>query len=84
MGSIFNERGSPPRDGFDVTPDDDTDLPKLIRGFVVAVAGDVDVTFEGGGRVTLPSMVAGVVHPGIIRRIHAENTTADGIVGLTD
>jgi len=80
----FNTSSAPPSDGFDVTPDDDEDLPKVIRGFVVGLAGDVDVTFMSGNRVTLPSMVAGVMHPGYIKKIHAENTTATGIVGLTD
>jgi len=73
---------SPINDGFDITPDDDNDLAKVTRGLMVAVGGDVTVVFKGGGTVTLPELVPGVIYPIRAARVLAAGTDASGIVGL--
>lgn len=68
----------------DVTPDDNNDLDLgPCRGFIVAVAGNVNViAFGDDTAVVLPSMVAGVVHPVAVKRILSTSTTATGIVAV--
>ena len=81
----FYETSAPPRKAAAVTKSDSADLPQVIRGFVVGTTGDVKVTFADdadGSSVTLPKMVAGVVHPGIIKRIWSTGTEPTSIIGL--
>ncbi|WIY26004.1 spike base protein, RCAP_Rcc01079 family [Parasedimentitalea psychrophila] len=73
---------SPIIDGFDITPDDGTDLTKVTRGLMVAVGGDVTVVFKGGGTVTLPELSPGVIYPVRVARVLVTGTDATGIVGL--
>jgi hypothetical protein len=49
---------------------------------IVTTAGDVKVTFYDGTTVTLPALVAGVIHPVCVRRVWSTSTTATGIVGV--
>lgn len=67
-----------------VTPSDTDDLPLgACRGFIVGVAGDVEVIgSDDSTAVVLPAMAAGVVHPCSVRRILAGSTTATGIVAV--
>jgi len=62
------------------TPSDEV-LPKRLRGFQVAVAGDVEIEYENGDVVVWPACAAGVphAHAGMVR-ITSGNTTATGIV----
>ncbi len=63
-----------------ITPDDNTDLPFRPRGILVGTAGDVRMADEDGTVTTVPSLVAGVIHPFSPTRIYSSSTTAVGIV----
>lgn len=69
-------------DGFAITPNDTTDLPKLTRGLLVGTTGAVRVTMLSGAVLTLPSLAAGVIHSLQVTRVHSTGTTATGIFGL--
>ena len=64
-----------------IDPNDNTDLPHVIRCFWVAGAGDVQVTTSGGETIVLPAASAGGWHACQIKRIWVTNTTATGIIG---
>lgn len=72
----------PPEGGFVVVPNDAQDLREVIRGVMVAVAGDVRVALISGDVVTLPSLRPGVQYAFRATQIFASGTTASGIVGL--
>lgn len=65
-----------------VTPNDDADIAMISRGILVGVSGSVQVTMESGDVITIPTLVAGVVHPIRVKRVHATGTTATGIVSF--
>ena len=73
---------SPPVRAFSITPDDQTDLDRPIRGLMVAIAGDVALTTEAGDDVVLPGLLPGIQYAIRARRILATGTNADGLVGL--
>ncbi len=66
-------------DYWPITPSDSTDLPVIVRGILVAVAGDIRVTRRDGTVVTLtvPSGFA----PFSAVRVWATGTTATGLTG---
>ena len=74
-------QSSAPSGGFDVTPDDNADLPYMTRAIMVTASGDVSVTYKDGSSHTLPGLLAGVQYTGQFRRIRATGTTATGIKG---
>lgn len=61
-----------------VTLDADIDTPS--RGLIVAVAGNVAVTMANNDRITLPALIAGVIHPVSVKKVHTSGTTATGII----
>lgn len=65
-----------------VAPDDANDLTVAARAIALGAAGDLKVTTYGGDILTIPSgaLVAGVLHPIMIRRVWATGTTATGLV----
>ena len=68
--------------GLAITPDDNADIAGgSLRGFYVAVAGNVKVTMRDGSIVTWPALAAGAPHPIEAKRIWSTGTTATGIVG---
>ena len=73
---------SPVQGGFDVTPDDATDLPEVTRALMVSAAGDVTVTLKNGDQITLPGLAPGVIYPVRAIRVWATDTTAAGVKGL--
>ena len=75
---------SPASGGFDITPDDASDLAVLPRAVMVAGGGDLGVVLMDGSTVVLPALAAGVLYPVRTRRVltAAGGTTATGIVGL--
>jgi hypothetical protein len=52
------------------------------RGFIVGVAGNVNIVGLDGNSCVLPAMVAGVTHPCAGQGILASGTTATGIVAV--
>ncbi|WP_323764780.1 spike base protein, RCAP_Rcc01079 family [Marinovum sp.] len=68
--------------GFDITPDDATDLTTLPRGLMVSTTGDVAVTFADGSSLVLPGLTPGVIYPLRTARVLASGTTATGLKGL--
>lgn len=73
---------SPVFGGFDITPDDGTDLQGVTRAVILGTAGDLAVTLKNGDTITLPNLVAGVIYPFRIARVLATGTTASNIKGL--
>jgi hypothetical protein len=67
-----------------ITPDDGTDLVAVTRAISFAVAGVLHITDANGNDVTIPdgALVAGVMHPLRVKRVHADTTTCTGIVGF--
>lgn len=66
-----------------ITPSDSADIPGgTIRGFTVAVAGNVAVVMADGSTGTLSNLPEGVQHAYQVTRILATGTTATGIIGL--
>ena len=68
--------------GFDVTPDDTTDLAPLPRALMVSTVGDVAVRFPDGSDMILPGLSPGVIYPLRAARVLATGTTATGLKGL--
>lgn len=68
--------------GFDITPDDGSDLSELPRALMVSGAGDVAVEFVNGTSMTLPGLQVGVIYAIRPQRVRASGTTATGIKGL--
>lgn len=68
--------------GFDISPDDDSDLVQVTRAFMVSGAGDVSVVLKSGATLNLAGLTSGVLYPFRVCKICATGTTATGIVGL--
>ena len=73
---------SPIFGGFDITPDDATDLVSLTRAIILEGAGDVAVILKNGDAITLPALAAGVIYPVRVARVLSTGTTATGLKGL--
>lgn len=73
---------SPIQGGFDIVPDDATDLSAVTRAVMVSAAGDVAVILKNGDRLTLPGLLPGVIYPLRALRVEATGTTATGLKGL--
>ncbi len=73
---------SPISGGFDITPDDATDLPRMTRAVMVAAAGDLAVVLKSGETLTLPALTPGAIYPVRIARVLATGTTATDVKGL--
>ena len=76
MGSIFQRTRPLVARRIDVTPDDDTDLPKPTADFVVAAGTGTRPEEADEQRLTM----VGWRSTGHTDEFHAENTTADGTV----
>jgi hypothetical protein len=68
--------------GFDIAPDDASDLTTLPRALMVTGGGDIAVVLKDGTSLTLPGLAVGVIYPLRVQRISATGTTATGIKGL--
>jgi len=67
---------------FAVTPDDDDDLPELVRGLYVGGGGAVAIHDAEGGTTVFSGVPSGTVLPVRARRVRATDTTATALVGL--
>jgi hypothetical protein len=67
-----------------VTPDDDNDLPEVLRAIAFSAEGTLKVKTLGGTIVTIPSgtLAAGMFHPIFIVRVYATGTTVTDILGV--
>lgn len=71
---------APYEGGFDVTPNDSTDLATWARGLWIDGAGTIKVTMANDTAVTLTIPAAGFELKGYrIRRVWSTGTTATGI-----
>lgn len=69
------------KSGFQITPNDAEDLPMNVRALTALVAGQVLITTSDGD--TFPIYLnAGQQFILEIRRVHATDTEATGLVGL--
>jgi len=82
VGNQRLDLDDPCEDLFEVTPNDNEDLPYATRAIYVGSAGDVKVTTVRGNDVVIPDAENGW-HPVRAKRIHATGTTATGILGGT-
>lgn len=62
------------------TPDDDTEYDPPLRGFLVLVEGDVELTDIIGNDITKADVPAGTFIPGYITKVK-EGTTAGFLTG---
>jgi hypothetical protein len=73
---------SPPADGGIITPSDSVDIDPPLRGLLVQTTGPVRVTLRSGAVVPIPTLAAGVMHPGLIVRVWATDTDVGIIAGF--
>lgn len=73
---------SPIEGGFDIVPDDATDLPAVTRALMVTTAGTVAVRLLNGQTLSLPGLTPGVLYPFRVLRVLVSGTTATGVKGL--
>jgi hypothetical protein len=73
---------APASDGFAITPDDDEDLPEVVRAIYVGVAGDVTAVLREGATLSFTNVPAGSLLPVRATRIKATGTSASDLVGL--
>ena len=66
-------------DLWEVTPDDDTDMPFVSRALLVTSAGRFHVKTARGSEITLPLDVGW--HPVRVSRVYASGTTGECIAG---
>ena len=73
---------SPPVRGVILTPAANGALPWITRGFCLFEESPLDVTWEDGNRVTIPTgfYAAGITHPARFKRIWAAGTTTTTIL----
>lgn len=66
---------------FEITPDDNNNLPHPTIALYVGTSGDIKLTLVGGDTITLKNIGAGAWHPISAIKVFDEDTTADEIVG---
>lgn len=82
--SAFNPSLSgPATGGFEITADDDNELPEVTRALYVGVGGNLALVMQSGAQVILRNVAAGSVLPVRVARVLASGSTAGGLVGLT-
>lgn len=68
--------------GFDIAPNDSSDLSEMTRALMVTTSGDVSVRLKNGSALILTGLSSGVIYPFRVMRVLATGTTATGIKGL--
>lgn len=68
--------------GFDITPDDASDLLTMTRAIMVSGAGDLSVILKDGDTLVVPGLTPGVIYPLRVVRVLSTGTTATGLKGL--
>jgi hypothetical protein len=81
MAAIDKTGGDGATFGFNISPDDNADLPFVTRELFVGVTGNVRVRTVGGSDFTL-AVPAGKRLPLRVTRVFATGTTAGNVVGL--
>lgn len=73
---------SPASKAYEITPDDDNDLPVHTRGIYVGLAGNLTVILQGDTtQVTFVGVPVGIM-PIRVKRVMATGTAAEDLVGL--
>lgn len=73
---------SPPSRAFAIIPNDGADLPRPIRGLMVATGGNVALVTLAGDTAVLPALQPGMQYAVRALRVLSAGTTATGLVGL--
>jgi len=73
---------APASDGFQITPDDITELVEVTRGLYIGSAGTVVAVLASGNEVTLANIPSGTLLPMRVKQIKTTGTTAGLMVGL--
>jgi len=77
--------GAPPRNGFEITPNDGADLPNVVQSIYVGQGGDIAVLWvdepSDANVVTFRNANAGSYIIGQFRRVMATGTTALNLIG---
>ena len=64
-----------------VTTSDTIDLPRPTRGLYIGGAGNVNALLvDDSAQVLMTALAVGVIHPLVVRRVFATNTTATLII----
>lgn len=71
--------GPPYTKGVVISPNDSADLDFISCAIIVAVAGNVKVTWMSGDTSVVPVGIAGAFYPMRVKRIWNTDTTATGI-----
>ena len=73
----------PSASAFVITPDDNADLPRVVRGIHVGSSGDINmILWDDTIAVVFKNMQTGVFYALQIKRVLQTNTTAANLVGL--
>ena len=67
---------------FAIAPDDEDDLPELVRGLYVGGGGAVAIVDAEGGTTVFAGVPSGSVLPVRVRQVRSTDTTATALVGL--
>lgn len=67
---------------FAITPDDDNDLERNVRGVYIGGAGNLTVMKEDGTTETFVTPLVGTVVPVQTKRVMASGTTASNLMGM--
>lgn len=72
----------PAEGGFNIIPNDVTDLEPIARAIYIGTSGTLRVRMVNGSDVSFGNILAGIVHPLRVVRVFATGTTATDIRGL--
>ncbi len=73
--------GEPGIDWYAITPNDNGDLPQMVRAIYVGVTGDLTLVSSRGRTATFIAVAVGY-HPLRPVRVKSTGTTATGLVGI--
>lgn len=72
----------PATHGFEITPNDGSDLAETTRAIFVGVSGDITVVLVSGANLTFSGVIGGTVLPIRVQAVKSTGTTAANLLGL--
>ena len=69
--------------GYEITPDDNVDLPQTANAIYIGGDGDIVLVSPDGSTLTFTGLLAGNILPWKAKRILATGTTATGLIAAT-